>query len=129
MLGYKGQLQLNPDGSFALSYGNSTGSGHFAVDGDTVSLIYSDGTFATFNIIGKERDELYNDTGVLMYRRQKDAPAVAAPPVAAMKLPSTYVNAQVPVDQLQLMPTIHSRCKKAANPITAPSLRVATHSN
>lgn len=94
------QLQLNPDGSFSILGGKGhTVTGRFVVNGDTLLLTYPGaGGSSAFNIRG---DNLYAG-GTLWWVRKAAAPTSSAPPTAPLKLPSFYVNAQTPADQLQL---------------------------
>lgn len=92
------QLRLNPDGSFTVTGAHYSNYGHFTVNGDTLLLTFAAGQTSAYIIRG---DTIYYGSKP-MWARQADAPAPAAPPVAPLKLPSTYVNAQAPADQLQL---------------------------
>jgi hypothetical protein len=93
------QLQLNTDGSFSMHTptGEVSAAGHFTVAGDTLVLTYlSTGNSFTFRIQG---GKVYTSAGAVAFVRQGDTPA---PPVVPLRLPSSYVNAQTPSDQLQL---------------------------
>jgi hypothetical protein len=93
------QLQLNTDGSFSLLKHGQVSPGRFTVNGDTLVLTYTaTGGSDIFKIQG---DKMYADTG-LAWVRQGGAPAPPVPSTPPLKLPSTYVNAQTPSDQLQL---------------------------
>ena len=106
----KGQLYLNSDGTFTRD-GDFVGSGNFEVNGDVLSLIYSDGDPAAWKI-DAGGNKLYNDSGILLFLRRADTPSAkaepepapepVAPAVAPLRLPSAYVNAQSPEDKLQL---------------------------
>jgi hypothetical protein len=95
-----GQLQLNPDGSSSLLANGQVIPGRFTVNGDTVTL--SMFLSAPPLILSIRGDTLWSENGQPMLVRQGAAPAPAAPPVALLKLPSTYISAQTPMDKLQL---------------------------
>jgi len=98
-------LQRFPNGWFNGPHGPLQ-FGHFTVTGDTVSLINIEGDVSTFRI---SEDTFYDGDGRAVWGQkqplpaaQVDAPPPASAPSTSLKLPSTYVNAQVPADQLQL---------------------------
>jgi len=70
------QLQFNRDGSFSQhGPGSWENSGHFTVNGDTLSLMYpSTGRSSIFSIRG---DTIYNESGKAVWARQGDLPAPA----------------------------------------------------
>jgi hypothetical protein len=98
-------LQLNPDGSFSMQAANGQVSpGHWTVNGDTLVLTYSaTGRSSTYRIQG---DRMYANTGLAWVRQGEtpppSPPTPPPPPPPALKLPSTYVSAQTPADQLHL---------------------------
>lgn len=83
-------LQLNTDGSVSLRIKSPSAaelSGQFMLDGDTLSLAFSDGESLTFKVRG---DTIYNAQGLAVYQRQADA-AVPASEVASAPAPPQHV--------------------------------------
>jgi hypothetical protein len=95
------QLRLYPDGLCSLHSRNGEITlCRFTVNGDMLVVTYeSRYAPSTYRIQG---NNLYHATTGAAFVRQGDAPAPAEPPVAPLKLPALYVNAQNPVDKLQL---------------------------
>jgi hypothetical protein len=80
-------LQLNTDGSVTLRIKSPSAaelSGQFTVDGDTLSLAFSDGENLTFSVRG---DTIYNAQGLPVYARQGDAEPPASEVASATPPP------------------------------------------
>ena len=92
-------LQLNADGTLSLVQGGKSYSGAFTIEGN--KLIGRIGTGAPQQEGVLQGDTLIDPNGSA-WVKERAAPAAAAPAVAPLKLPSTYVSAQATADQLQL---------------------------
>jgi hypothetical protein len=92
-------LQLNADGTIALVQGGKNYSGTFTIEGN--KLIGRIGTGAPQQEGILQGDTLIDPNGSA-WVKQGAAPTVAVPTIAPLRLPSTYVNAQTPTDQIQL---------------------------
>jgi hypothetical protein len=92
-------IQLNADGTLSLVQGGRNYSGTFTMEGD--KLVGRIGNGAPQQEGSIQGDTLIDPNGST-WVKQGAAPAVAATAVAPLRLPSTYVSAQTPADQIQL---------------------------
>ncbi len=101
------QLQLNADHSFSLQEAGQTFRGTFVANGNTLELNINGGPKSTATIQGSSLTDSGGQTWVLREQpaagaAAEAAPAATAPTVSPLRLPSTYVSAQTPADQIQL---------------------------
>jgi len=92
-------IQLNADGTLSLVQGGRNYSGTFTMEGN--KLVGRIGKGAPQQEGSIQGDTLTDPNGST-WVKQGGAPAVAAPAVAPLRLPSTYSSAQTPADQIQL---------------------------
>ncbi|MGA2149523.1 MAG: hypothetical protein ABSH49_31705 [Bryobacteraceae bacterium] len=93
------RLQLYADGSFSLVQEGQHYSGTFRIEGN--KIIGRTGTGAPQQEGILQGDTIIDPNGSA-WVKQGAPPAVAIPSIAPLRLPSTYVNAQAPADQIQL---------------------------
>jgi hypothetical protein len=95
------RLQLNADGTFRLVQLGKNYSGTFTMDGDKLMIRQGPGGPRQAGIL---QGDTLTDPQNFVWVKQKAAPAAAVPAltVVPVRLPSTYVKAQTPADQLQL---------------------------
>jgi hypothetical protein len=92
------RLQLNSDGTFSLVEAGRNHSGTFTVEGDKLMMRTGNRALPAAILRG---DTILDPDGPT-WVKQGGAPAAVAPAGAPLKLPSTYVGAQTPADQLHL---------------------------